>query len=158
MTVRGITGKGREKKKPRKSGLPQSVDIGSGVHGRGQTLTVDVAAVAEKYLIFLVAFWCPLIKGVMTEYDVIFFAVVLYADDLLDDIAFRAVHVGCVFDKIRYLTHGDSPLFITVKYFEKVFAKLLVQPLYVVVTIIPFVGGIYVGMPVLEESVGQFGV
>ena len=140
MTVRGITGKGREKKKPRKSGLPQSINIGSGVHGRGQTLAVDMAAVTEEYLVFLIALWRPLIKGVVAEHDVVFLAVVLNADDLLNDIALCAVHIGCVFDKIRYLTHGNSPLFITVKYFEKVFAKLLVQPLYVVVAIIPFVG------------------
>ena len=85
-----------------------------------------MTAVAENYLIFLVALWRPLIESVVAEYDVVFFAVVLYADDLLDDIALCAVHICCVFDKIWYLTHGDSPLFITVKYFEKVFAKLLV--------------------------------
>lgn len=93
MTVRGVTGKGREKKKPRKSGLPQSINIGSGVHGRGQALAVDVATMAEEYLVFLIALWRPLIKGVVTEHDVVFLAGVLNADDLLDDIAFRAVHV-----------------------------------------------------------------
>lgn len=60
-----------------------------------------MTAVAENYLIFLVALWRPLIESVVAEYDVVFFAVVLYADDLLDDIALCAVHVGCVFDKIR---------------------------------------------------------
>ena len=99
-----------------------------------------MTAVAENYLIFLLALGRPLIESVVAEYDVVFLAVVLYAYDLFDDIAFRAVHIGCILDKIRYLTHGNSPLFITVKYFEKVFAKLLIQPLYVVVAIIPFVG------------------
>lgn len=65
--------------------------------------------VAEEYLIFFVALWRPLIKGVVAEHDVILLSVVLNADDLFDDIAFRAVHVGRVFDKIRDIVFHDLP-------------------------------------------------
>ena len=54
---------------------------------------------AEDYFIFLVAPGRPFVKGVVTEYDIVFLAVVLNADDLLHDIAFRAVHVCCALIK-----------------------------------------------------------
>ena len=74
-----------------------------------KALAVDVTPVTEEYLIFLVALWRPLIESIVAEHDVVLLAVVLNADDLFDDIALRAVHVGRVFDKIRDIVFHDLP-------------------------------------------------
>lgn len=84
-----------------------SIFVCSCVHRGRQALAVDMPAMAEEYLILLVAFRRPPVIGIVTEHGVILFAVVLNAYDLTDDIALRAVHVGRVFDKIGDLVAHD---------------------------------------------------
>ena len=73
---------------------------------RAYTLTVDLNALMEGYLIFCVPFRCTRIIGVAADQLVCFFLVKEKSKPLSDDEAGRSVNVACLFHKIRSFFHS----------------------------------------------------